>query len=328
MKKVLVTDHVFPNLDPERAILDGVATLVEAGASSDAELLEAARDADAVLNCYRRLSPDFISAMPKCKVIARYGIGVDTIPVDVATGRGIQVTNVPDYCIEEVADHSLALILAITRGILRGADQTRSGGWDVKALRPIQRQRGRTLGLVGFGRIARALAERVQAVGYQVIAFDPHLPEAALTKAKVRSVDLDALFRESDVVSLHAPLTPETYHMVDAARLSTMRQGSILVNTSRGGLVNYEAVVSALRAGTLGGAGLDVLEAEPPAPTSTPAKEVPNLILTPHLAFYSEQALVELQVKAARQVKAVLQGKTPDYAINIVEGSPNAVRLN
>ena len=318
MKKVLVTDHVFPNLDPERAILDGAATLVEVGAVSDAELLDAARDADAVLNCYRRLSPDLLSAMPKCKIIARYGIGVDTIPVDVATARGIQVTNVPDYCIEEVADHSLALILAFTRGILRGADQTRSGGWDVKALRPIQRQRGRTLGLVGFGRIARALAERAQSVGYQVLAFDPHLPEAAFAKEKARSVDLDTLFRESDVVSLHAPLTPETYHLVDAARLSTMRQGAILVNTSRGGLVNYEAVVCALRAGALGGAGLDVLEAEPPPPTNTPAKEVPNLILTPHLAFYSEQALVELQVKAARQVKAVLQGKRPDYPINTV----------
>lgn len=318
MKKVLITDHVFPNNDPERAILDGLATLVLAGPVSDAELIEKARDADAVLNCYRPLSADLLKSMSNCKIIARYGIGVDTIPVPVATERGIQVTNVPDYCIEEVADHSLALILAFTRGILRGVDQTRAGGWDVKSLRPIQRQRGRTLGLVGFGRIARALADRARALGYDVIAFDPHLPATAFATAKARSVDLETLFQESDVVSLHAPLTPETRHTVNAKSLATMRQGAVIVNTSRGGLVDYEAVVAALRSGHLGGAGLDVLEAEPPLPTSTPAADLPNLILTPHLAFYSEQALVELQVKAARQVRAVLEGRVPDYPINKV----------
>lgn len=318
MKKVLITDHVFPNNDPERAILDGVATLVLAGPVSDAALIDMARDADAVLNCYRPLSPDLLAAMPKCRIIARYGIGVDTIPVPVATERGIQVTNVPDYCIEEVADHSLALILAFTRGILRGVDQTRAGGWDVKSLRPIQRQRGRTLGLVGFGRIARALADRAKALGYEIIAFDPHLPASAFSSAKAQSVDLDTLFREADVVSLHAPLTPETRHLVNARSLATMRPGAVIVNTSRGGLVDYEAVVAALRAGALGGAGLDVLEAEPPLPTSTACADVPNLIVTPHLAFYSEQALVELQVKAARQVRAVLEGRAPDYPINKV----------
>jgi D-3-phosphoglycerate dehydrogenase len=318
MKKVLITDHVFPNNDPERAILDGLARLVLAGPVSDAELHEMARDADAVLNCYRPLSADLLAAMPNCKIIARYGIGVDTIPVQVATDHGIQVTNVPDYCIEEVADHSLALILALTRGILRGVDQTRAGGWDVKSLRPIQRQRGRTLGLVGFGRIARALAQRAHALGYDIIAFDPHLPATAFTTAKARSVDLETLFRDSDVVSLHAPLTPETRHMVNATSLATMRQGAVIVNTSRGGLIDYEAVVAALRSGALGGAGLDVLEVEPPLPTSTPAADVPNLIVTPHLAFYSEQALVELQVKAARQVRSVLEGRAPDYPINKV----------
>ena len=164
MKKILVADHEFPNLDPERASLDGLGTLVVAGAVNDAELQDMARDADAVLHCYRPLSADFLAAMPNCKIIARYGIGVDTIPVQIATAGGIQVTNVPDDCIEEVADHSLALILAFTRGILRG-DQTRAGGWDVKSLRPIQRQRGRVLGLVGFGRMARALVEPAQALG-------------------------------------------------------------------------------------------------------------------------------------------------------------------
>lgn len=318
MKTILVTDHVFPNLDPERSILDGVGELKLAGAASEAELTEMAREADAVLNCYRPLSADLVGAMEKCRIIARYGIGVDTIPMRVATSRGIQVTNVPDYCIEEVADHSLALALALTRGILRGLDQTRAGGWDVKSLRPIHRQRGRTLGTVGFGRIARALAERAKVLGYDVIAFDPHLSEDVFAAAGARSVDLDTLFADSDVVSLHAPLTAQTRHMVDALRLATMRPGSILINTARGGLVDYQAVAAALREGTLGGAGLDVLDSEPPPSDSTPFSEVPNLIVTPHLAFYSEQAVIELQRKAAQQVRAILTGQAPDYPVNSI----------
>lgn len=314
MKTVLVTDHVFPNLDPENEVLKGVGRLLQAG--SEIELLEMARHADAVLNCYRPLSTEFVSAMEKCRIIARYGIGVDTIPVEVATARGIQVTNVPDYCIEEVADHSLALIMALTRGVIRGLDQTRAGGWDVKALRPLHRQRGRTLGLVGFGRIARALAQRGSVLGYRVVAFDPHLPATIFRESGVRSVDLATLFQESDVVSLHAPLTPDTRHMVNRERLTKMRPGAVLINTSRGALVDYSAVVDALRAGHLGGAGLDVLEMEPPAPGGVPIAEIPNFIVTPHLAFYSEEALVELQRKAASQVLAVLQGRAPDYPVN------------
>jgi D-3-phosphoglycerate dehydrogenase / 2-oxoglutarate reductase len=206
MKTVLVTDHVFPNLDPENAVLKGIGTLQDAGSINDAELLELARHADAVLNCYRPLSADIVEAMNNCRIIARYGIGVDTIPLEVATSRGIQVTNVPDYCIEEVADHGLALILALTRGIIRGLDQTRSGGWNVKLLRPLHRQRGQTLGLVGFGRIARALAHRATALGYQIIVSDPFLSDEAVRAGGARAVDLDTLFKESDVVSLHAPL--------------------------------------------------------------------------------------------------------------------------
>jgi D-3-phosphoglycerate dehydrogenase / 2-oxoglutarate reductase len=318
MKTILVTDHVFPNLDPENAVLEGIGTLREAGSVNDAELLELARDADAVLNCYRPLSAEIVQAMKNCRIIARYGIGVDTIPLEVATSRGIQVTNVPDYCIEEVADHALALILVLTRGIIRGLDQTRRGGWNVKLLRPLHRQRGRTLGLVGFGRIARALAHRATALGYEIIVSDPFLPDEAVRAAGARPVNLDTLFTDSDVVSLHAPLTPKTRHMVNAERLAAMRPGAVLVNTSRGALVDYEAVVTALRLGTLGGAGLDVLEAEPPPAGSTPIGEVPNLVVTPHLGFYSEQALIELQRKAAEQVRAVLEDRTPDYPVNTI----------
>lgn len=316
MKTILVTDHVFPNLDPERDVLNGVGTLHEAGQVSDAELMDLVRDVDAVLNCYRPLSAEILGAMRNCRIIARYGIGVDTVPLDIATGRGIQVTNVPDYCIEEVADHSLSLILALARGIVRGFDQVRAGGWDVTSLRPLRRQQGRTLGLVGFGRIARALAHRAHALGYNVVASDPNLPPHVFGETGVRPVDLDVLFTSADVISLHAPLTAETRLLVDARRLATMRPGAILVNTARGGLVDHEAVFAALKAGTLGGAGLDVLENEPPAAGSITFSEVPNLIVTPHLAFYSEEALTELQRKAAEQVRKVLIGGEPQYPVN------------
>jgi D-3-phosphoglycerate dehydrogenase len=172
--------------------------------------------------------------------------------------------------------------------------------------------------LVGFGRIARALAHRATALGYEIIVSDPFLSDEAVRTGGARAVDLDTLFKESDVVSLHAPLTSKTRHMVNAERLATMRPGAVLVNTSRGGLVDYEAVVTALRGGTLGGAGLDVLETEPPAACSAPIGEVPNLVVTPHLAFYSEQALVELQRKAAEQIRAVLEGRAPDYPVNTI----------
>ncbi|QTG16861.1 C-terminal binding protein (plasmid) [Agrobacterium tumefaciens] len=315
MKSILVTDHVFPNLQPEESILGQIGKIRFAGTTSDDELREMLRDADAVLNCYRSLSIDMINAMEKCKIIARYGIGVDTIPLAAARARGITVTNVPDYCIEEVADHALAMMLALTRGIVRGVDQTRSGQWNIQTLRPLHRQRGRTAGLVGFGRIAKAFAERIKALGYTVVAHDPYVSEDVFVKAGVQSIDLDSLFRISDVVSLHAPLTSTSHHLVNAARISTMKPDAIIINTSRGGLIDYEPLSDALKHGMLGGAGLDVLEVEPPAPHFTPIASVPNLIVTPHLGFYSEQAMVELQTKAAQQVKLVLQGEQPHYPV-------------
>jgi D-3-phosphoglycerate dehydrogenase len=274
MKTVLVTDHVFPNLDPENAVLEGIGTLREAGSVKDAELLELARDADAVLNCYRPLSAEIVEAMKNCQIIARYGIGVDTIPLEVATSRGIHVTNVPDYCIEEVADHGLALILAFTRGIIRGLDQTRGGAWNVKLLRPLHRQRDQTLGLVGFGRIARALAHHATALGYEIIVSDPFLSAEAVRKGGARAVDLDTLFTESDVVSLHAPLTSKTRHMVNAQRLATMRPGAVLVNTSRGGLVTR-------RSSPHSAAGLSVAPVSTSSKPNHPQQVPPRLVKCP-----------------------------------------------
>jgi D-3-phosphoglycerate dehydrogenase len=256
-----------------------------------------------------------LRALPKCRIIARTGIGVDTVDLPVATELGILVTNVPDYCIDEVSDHALALILALTRKVMSATAAVKAGTWDVKVAVPIARHRGRTMGLVGFGRIPRALAPKAQALGFAVIAFDPYLPPEAGAPLGVRLVDFETLLRESDVVSIHAPLTEETRGLFGDREFGQMKPGAFLVNTSRGPLVQEAALIRALESGRLAGAGLDVLETEPPAP-GNPLLRMPNVALTPHIGFYSEQSLVELQTKAAQEVRRALMGERPLNVVN------------
>ncbi|GAN46979.1 MULTISPECIES: C-terminal binding protein [Methylobacterium] len=300
-RKVVVTDHVFPNLEPERAILDGLADLVVAPSTDPQALLEVCRDADALLNCYARLPPTLVQQLERCAIIARYGIGVDTIPLPTTRDKGIRVTNVPDYCIEEVADHTLALMLALARGLVRGIDQTRAGVWNVAAVAPLHRLRGRTLVLLGFGRIARAL-------GLDILVCDPFVPQDPIAGLGARRVERDEAWEAADILSLHVPLEAETHHVVNAESLARLKPGALLVNTSRGGLVDLPAVCAALASGRLGGAALDVLETEPPT-AETWIGTVPNLIVTPHLAFYSEESLVDLQRRTAEEVAPALRGE-------------------
>ena len=256
-----------------------------------------------------------IRSLSRCRIIARYGIGLDTIDIPEATAKGIVVTNVPDYCIDEVSDHALALILSLVRRVAVLDRSVRAGGWDLAPARPIHRLRGRTLGLVGFGRIARRLAEKTAPIGFQVVAFDPFVPDEAMVSAGVEPGDLEAVLTRSDVVSVHAPLTPETRHLIGAAELGRMKPGAFLVNTSRGPLVDLEALRLFMGTGHLGGVALDVLETEPPDPDDVLLRH-PDVIVTPHAAFYSEEATVEQQRKAAEQVVATLAGETPAYAVN------------
>jgi D-3-phosphoglycerate dehydrogenase / 2-oxoglutarate reductase len=317
MGVVAVTDHVFLDLDQERALLAeaGHELRFEANAGSVEEVIEAVAGADAVLNCYANMPAEVIRTLDRCVVIARYGIGLDTVDLDEATAKGILVTNVPDYCIDEVSDHALALILSITRGVVPLDRGVRTGSWNREAAPRIRRHSGMTLGLVGFGRIARALATKAAAVGFKVAATDPYVADEAMTRIGVRPLSFEDLLGEVDIVSVHAPLTPATRHLLDRERLALLRPGAILVNTSRGALVDDAALVEALEEGRVAFAALDVLEQEPPEP-GDPLVGRDDVVMTPHVAFVSEESVTELRRKAVEQVVAVLLGQVPPYALN------------
>jgi D-3-phosphoglycerate dehydrogenase len=309
--KVVVTDQVFPDVERERALLADIGADLEVADGSLDDALARGQDADALLNTYLPISADTLAALGSCRIVARYGIGVDNVDLAAAKDAGIVVTNVPDYCVEEVAAHALALLLSLLRRVPQGHARVQAGGWGLESLRPIQRLSELTVGLVGFGRIARRLAESLAVLGCQLVVHDPFLtPSPDLPPL----VSLEELLRMSDAVSLHAPLTPETTGLINAEALEHVPAHSVLVNTSRGPLVVLEDVVEALRGERLRGAALDVLPTEPPDLSAV--QGVPNLLVTPHMAYYSEQAIAESQHKAATQVIKVLTGQRPDYQVN------------
>lgn len=309
--KVVVSDQVFPSVEVERALLAEIdADLTVATGDVQAVLAEAA-DADAILNTYLPWAADSIASLERCKIIARYGIGFDNVDLKAAADAGIVVTNVPDYSVEEVATHALALILASLRKVVVADASVRSGTWSIDNFRPIRRLSTLTVGLVGYGRIARRIAAPLEALGARIVAHDPYLqPDPDLPPL----LELDDLLGKADIISLHLPLTDETRGIIGAEALGRMKPGSILVNTSRGPLVDLDALAAALREGQIGAAGLDVFDVEPLEGARIDG--VPNLIATPHMAYYSEEALAESQRKAATQVIKVLTGEQPDYQVN------------
>ena len=314
---VAVTDYVFPDLVPTREALAGIGAEVRLAASGGADdILAVARDADAVINCYALLPGEVIEQFERCRIIARTGIGIDTIDLDAATAKGIVVTNVPEYCEEEVSDHAMALLLALARNVTRGNTQVHGGGWALNEIKPMYRLRGRTVGLVGFGKIARLVAVKAQGFGLRVVASDPYVEPADAAALGVELTSFEDLLARADFVSVHAPLTPATRNLIGAEALAMMRPEAVVINTARGGLVDVTAVADALDRGQIAGAGLDVLPDEPP-PADLPLRGRPNVILTPHTAFYSEESMVDLQAKAAQQVALVLSGQDPVYPVNL-----------
>ncbi|MPZ51207.1 MAG: C-terminal binding protein [Acidimicrobiia bacterium] len=275
------------------------------------EVLEVAHDADAILNTYLPWDTDSLDQLEKCRIIARYGIGFDNVDIDAARDAGIVVTNVPDYSVEEVAAHTLALILAAVRKIPWANDAVRQGRWAVDEFRPIRRISELTIGLVGFGRIGSRLAETLSTIGIDVIVHDPYLNAG---DGIPPLVELEELLSQADIISMHAPLTEETRGVIDEEAVSMMKDSAILVNTSRGPLVDLAAVTNALSSGNLAAAALDVFDQEPLDVSRI--EGVPNLIATPHMAYYSEEALTESQRKATTQVIKVLSGGDADYRVN------------
>jgi D-3-phosphoglycerate dehydrogenase / 2-oxoglutarate reductase len=317
MKLVVKTDDVVELGDEELAMLAAVpARLVERPAATEEALVEHARDADAILTLDEPLTAGVIEQLRACRVISRFGIGVDRVDIAAATQRGIVVTNVPDYCVDEVSDHALALLLGIARRTHALDAAVRAGTWETAAVAgEVHRLRGQILGVVGFGRLGRRLSEKTQALGLRVLAHDPYVADEEVRALGAEPVPLDELLQRSDWVSLHLPLTPETRHLIDKAALRRMKSSAVLVNTARGALVDQAALVGALRDGRLAGAALDVLEREPPAPDD-PLLELANVVLTSHAAFYSVESLAEMRRSAVENVVRVLAGRPPLFAVN------------
>ncbi|MBM4436256.1 MAG: C-terminal binding protein [Actinobacteria bacterium] len=314
--KILITDTVWPSTQPERVVLAELdADIVESDSPDEARLKELARDVDGILTCFAKVTEKVVRASPRLRVVGRYGVGTDNIDVATCTSLNIPVTYVPDYAIEEVADHAFALALSLLRKTVALDRLVKAGTWQIDPVRPIRRLRGLTLGILGYGRIGHALGLRAMPHGFKILVFDPYITPERLQDIGAELVSKDRLIAESDVISCHAPLTPETRHIVGEPELRGMKKSAFLVNTARGPLVDEYALARALREGWIAGAGVDVLAQEPPPPDH-PLIGLPNAIITPHAAFLSEESVLELERRAALAVVRVLQGRMPEYVWN------------
>jgi D-3-phosphoglycerate dehydrogenase / 2-oxoglutarate reductase len=312
---IAVTDSPFPSLDPAKRALARLAPEFRMAKSPSADdILAVARDADAILVTYAKLPGELLRQLRRCKAIGRFGLGVDNIDLPAAKELGIAVNYVPDYCLREVSDHAMALLLALARKVTFANKLVQSGRWEVPPIVPIRRLVGQTLGLVGFGNIPRLVARKAQAFGLEVVASDPYVSLEVLNAANVEGVSFARLCEISDCISLHAPLLPATRGMLNAEAFAKMKNGVFIINTARGPLIDEPALIAALDAGKVGGAALDVVAVEPLAKDS-PLLGRDNVILTPHTAFYSVEALAELQTKAATDVARVLRGEKPFYPV-------------
>ena len=315
--KVLVTDYVWPSIEPEKAVLERIgAELVVAPDSGEDTLAALASDVDGILTCFAQVTDKVLRSAEKCIVVGRYGVGVDNIAVDTATELGMAVTYVPDYCVEEVSDHVLGLLLTWNRRVAYFDRMVKTSGWGSLSLTmPILRLRGKKLGVVGFGRIGQVVCRKALAFGFEVLTSDPFVPAETATQLGARMVGMQELLRESDFITLHSPLIPETRNLIGAAELGLMKSTAFLINCARGPLIDEEALYEALKDNRIGGAGLDVLVDAHPAPDH-PLLKLENAIITPHVAFFSEEAVLELEERAAEEVAAVLQGRMPENLVN------------
>ena len=316
-KKVLVTDYVWPSVEPERAVLARAGVeLVVAPDGSEETLASLARDVDGILTCFAQVTDKVVRAAERCVVIGRYGVGVDNIAVDTATELGIAVTYVPDYCVDEVSDHVMALLLTWNRRIALFDSSVKTTGWgSVPLTMRMMRLRGKKLGIIGFGRIGRAVCPKALAFGFEVLASDPYLSAEVAAEHGARMVDLATLLKESDFVTLHSPLTPETLNLIGKSELEMMKPDAFLINAARGPLIDEDALYDALKNGQIAGAGVDVLVDLAP-PLDHPLLGLDNMVVTPHVAFFSQEATLELEERAAGEVAQVLQGRMPDNLVN------------
>jgi D-3-phosphoglycerate dehydrogenase len=323
--RVVVPSHIFHDLSAERAVLEPRGIEVVDGSALDPEACRAVvRDADALLCQYFVADAAVIATLRHCRVIGSYGAGYDQIDVGAATARGITVVHVPDYGIDEVSDHAMALLLACARGLGVLVPATRRSEWDYRQTGPLHRLRGRTLGIVGLGRIGRRVADKARGFGLRILASDPYVSPSVFVEHGAEPRSLDRLLAESDFVTIHALLTEETRGLLDAAAIAHMKPGAYLINAARGPIVDEHALLDALEAGRLAGAGLDVLAAEPPV-AGDPLLHHPRVIATPHSAWYTEEAMKDLQRLLAEDVARVLEGGAPRCPVRALPGARSGV---
>ena len=311
--QVVITDCDHGSIEEEKEEFGRVgAELILAQVQKEEDLIRACREADGLLNQYALLTRRVLENLPKCKVVSRYGVGVDSVDLRAATDLGIIVANVPDYCMDEVSSQTISMILTLIRKTAFFDQKVKSGQWDFRLGIPIYRTRGKTLGLVGCGKIGLEVAKRISAFGVRVIAFDPYIEKP---HEVIELKDIDTVLKESDFISIHCPLNHSTRHLIGDEAFKKMAKKPILVNTSRGPIVDEKALIQALAEGRVSGAALDVLEKEPPDPQS-PLLKMENVILSPHVGFYSVESISELKRRTAENVSAVLLGKFPKSVVN------------
>lgn len=311
--RVLLTDYAWSDLEIERSILaESSAELIVAENGEEATLCELARDVDGIMTCWAHVSAPVIDAASRCRIVSRMGIGLDNIDVQRCSERGIPVTNVPDYCVSEVAEHTLALTFAMSRNVARFHEQTKRGVYDLRAVPTPRRIEGQTFGVIGYGNIGREVAKKAAALGMRVVAYSRRQPSDA---GVATMVSFDDLIARSDFVSLHLPLAPETERIIGATELEAMPSTSFLINTARGGLVDHDALADALNKGQIAGAALDVQDPEPPDLLSPPYNDS-RVIVTPHAAFVSVESVEALRRRASQQVVARLTGSMPANIVN------------
>jgi D-3-phosphoglycerate dehydrogenase len=324
-EKQLASDHISVavlgarfgalTIEAEELAPLGVRIVEGAGATAEEIARIAGKSAAILAGSGPKFGHDVLAQLANCRAIVRYGVGTETIDLPAATEMGILVANVPEYCVEEVATHTFALILACVRKLLPGYRDAIAGRWEVVGVRPLISTENQVLGLVGLGRIGQAVARKAQAFGFQILVFDPYLSAEKANELGATLVELDTLLSRADVISLHSPDTPETHHIISAATLSRMKPTAFLVNASRGGLVDESALLEALNRGRIAGAALDVLESEP-VPADHPLLKSERCLVTPHMAWYSEQSIERMRRLASREVARVLNGQQPVNLVN------------
>ena len=311
--RVVITecDFEMPPVIEESQLTPIDAAVIVAQCKTEDDLIAACAGADGLLFQYAPLTARVLDRLERCRVIVRYGTGMDTIDIPAAVARGIVCCNVTGFYLSEVADHTMALLLACGRAIVKLNDSVRGGEWDaVGVAKSTRRMAGQTIGFIGLGAIAAAVTSRARAFDLHPIAFSPRAPDSAFEASGIRRVDLDELLRTSDFVSVHTPLRAETQHLIDARALELMKPTAYLINTARGGLVDNQALLSALESGSIAGAALDVFDPEP-MPADSPLRQAPNLIITPHAGFYSLASIEILRRETAAEVARVLSGQEP-----------------